>query len=535
MNKVLMIGLDGGTFTLLKPLIEEGVMPFLKEFLSDGVNGDLISTLNPLTPPAWVSIYTGRSPEVHGIFDFMRSVAGDGKIVMFRPNNFEDIRCETIWSMISRHGKRVTTLNFFGMSPPQAVNGYLVSGFTTWKHLRSATYPPSLFETMKNLPNFDYKKLGMDIQEEKKAIWGLQEGKYEEWIKMHLERDKSWTDLLCYLMETDPTDLTAIVFDGPDKLQHLFWRYLLPELAENNLGAWDSQIRELCLQYYRQLDDSIERLVRIAGLDTNVIMVSDHGFGSSTEVVYMNEWLAQNGYLKWSEAAEIDPVGRIASDRSRDNKAMMMLDWNNTIAYAKTASSNGIFVKDVNTFGVGITDEEYVEFCTKLRQELLDYRHPVDGGQVFVNVYLNQARMEGKQSVESAPDLTVKLRDGGFVSILRHSEIVRQRKKPEGTHRPNGIFAARGPAIKSGEQLKSLSILDISPLLLYLLDLPVPTDLEGRVPTEILRDEKLINNPVELYGVTQLLEERTNQQEQQISDEEKEALLAQLKLLGYME
>ena len=59
---VLLIGLDGGTFATLDPLIEGGVMPFLKEFLASGVRGELLSVIPPLTPPGWSSLVTGRTP-----------------------------------------------------------------------------------------------------------------------------------------------------------------------------------------------------------------------------------------------------------------------------------------------------------------------------------------------------------------------------------------------------------------------------------------------------------------------------------------
>ena len=95
MKKVLMIGLDGATFLLLKPLMNDGIMPFLKEFISQGVQGDLISTSNPLTPPAWTSTITGRSPDVHGIYDFLHSEAS-GDNVYLKFNDFRNIRCETL-------------------------------------------------------------------------------------------------------------------------------------------------------------------------------------------------------------------------------------------------------------------------------------------------------------------------------------------------------------------------------------------------------------------------------------------------------
>jgi predicted AlkP superfamily phosphohydrolase/phosphomutase len=530
MRKVLMIGLDGATFALLKPLMDDGVMPYLKEFVSEGVFGDLMSTLNPLTPPAWISMVTGRSPEVHGIFDFLRpEISGDRAFL--KVNDSRDILCETVWSMVSRLGKRATTMNFYGMSPPVPIDGYLISGFIPWRHLRSATYPASLFETIKTMPNFDYKQLGMDIGEEKKCIQGLDDGEFEPWINLQSERDQAWTDLLAHLMETDPTDLTAVVFDGTDKLQHLFWRYLDPKLVDANPSEWDAHIREMCLNYYRQLDVAIKRLVTLAGPDTNVIMTSDHGFGETTEVVYINEWLAEKGYLKWAEQADTDGTYKLTADRIKDHTTM--IDWEQTLAYSLTPSSNAIYIKmDTDGSGKGVRPEEYSAFCARLREELLEYRNPKDGGQIFTEATLNREKLEDKPYLAYSPDLTVRLRDYGFVSIVRSGEVVRPREKPDGTHRPNGIFIGRGPDLQNVGQIDPLSILDITPLMLYLLGLPVPQDLEGCVPASVVRPETLAARPVQSGDIT---DSSTKEQKEDVSDEEKEALMAQLKLLGYMD
>ncbi len=101
MNQTLLIGLDGATFSILDPLLENGTMPFLKEFIDSGVRANLISTTNPLTPPAWISLMTGRKPGNHGVFDFIWAEERKND-VYFTLYNYRDIQCETIWSIVSR-------------------------------------------------------------------------------------------------------------------------------------------------------------------------------------------------------------------------------------------------------------------------------------------------------------------------------------------------------------------------------------------------------------------------------------------------
>jgi len=54
MNKkrIIIIGLDGGTFDVIKPLIELGVLPNIKSLKEKGAYGVLKSVIPPVTGPA---------------------------------------------------------------------------------------------------------------------------------------------------------------------------------------------------------------------------------------------------------------------------------------------------------------------------------------------------------------------------------------------------------------------------------------------------------------------------------------------------
>ena len=70
-KKVLVIGLDGATWDLLKPWADEGKLPTIKKLMDGGVWGELQSTVPFLTPPAWTSLFTGVNPGKHNIYDFL--------------------------------------------------------------------------------------------------------------------------------------------------------------------------------------------------------------------------------------------------------------------------------------------------------------------------------------------------------------------------------------------------------------------------------------------------------------------------------
>ena len=469
---------------------------------------------------------TGRSPIAHGIYDFLRPAFLPDGGVFLKINDFRDNHCETIWSIANRHKRRATSLNFYGMAPPPPIDGYVISGFIPWRHLKQATHPKALYDEVRALPNFDFRLLGMDIAEEKKCVQGLHQGEHEPWIELQNVRDGAWAELTCYLMNKDRTELTAVVLDGPDKLQHLFWRFVDPALGEKHPSDWHKHIQELSIGFYRGLDRNLKKMFDAAGPDTDILITSDHGFGPTTEIFYVNEWLSRNGYLQWSNVAKDDSVGQLTAEKLKDH--LGMVDWKKTLAFSPTPSSNAIFIKQDKGSSIGVKQDDYLAFVLKLQRQLLDIRDPADGQPIVVGADLNKLR--GSSFVEPCPDITLRLRDGGLVSILKSNEVLVQRPSPDGTHRPAGIFIGHGPSFRKGARLDALDLLDVSPLILALLGIPVPSDMEGRVPTEALVGDHEVRKG---EATSAPIADTSDRPEP--TQEEREALMSQLKLLGYMD
>ena len=140
MARTLLLGLDGATFTVLDPLMERGVMPFLRSLVDRGVRAPLRSIVPPLTPPAWTSVMTGKRPGQHGVFDFFQKESPDSAYYHFASS--QDVRSATIWSIASDHGRKVISLNFPLMFPPPPVNGYIVpGGWMPWQGQRKLLWP----------------------------------------------------------------------------------------------------------------------------------------------------------------------------------------------------------------------------------------------------------------------------------------------------------------------------------------------------------------------------------------------------------
>ncbi len=534
-SKALCLGLDGATFSILDPLMARGVMPFLRDFIQRGVRAPLSSVMPPLTPPGWTSLMTGKRPGQHGVFDFFQKESLEGEYFHFASS--QDIQSATIWSLASEHGRRVTALNFPLMFPPPDVNGSVVpGGWMPWRQLRLGCHPPGLFDRLKALPTFDARELALDMALEAKAIEGCADEEYADWIALHIRREQRWFDILRYLMREEPADLIGIVFDGVDKLQHLCWRFIDPSCQAAEPSPWEQEITALCESYFRQLDEILAEIVALAGPDTTVVMASDHGFGPSSDVFYLNTWLEQHGYLTWAKDTDVQHQETPLVGFGQMTRHIFQLDWEQTVAYAATPSSQGIHIVTRRPGSDQVmSPETYLTIRTELADALREIRHPKTGRRLASGVWTREEVFSGPQQA-LAPDISIMLEDGAAISILRSDTLFQHRDMPKGNHRWDGIFAAGGPGIRSGVAVDELSIVDVAPLLLYSLDLPIPVDMSGRVPHEVLEPEELERRPPRsMAGSVPAASAEYVPVEAAYDAESEATILKRLRALGYVE
>ena len=535
MGKTVLIGLDGATFTVLDPLMDRGVMPFTRDLAARGVRAALRTVMPPLTPPAWTSLMTGKRPGEHGVFDFFQKETPQSEYFHFAGS--QDVRSATIWSLAGDHGKRVVSLNFPLMFPPPAVEGYVVpGGWMPWRQLRLGCHPPGLFDRLKQLPSFEPRELALDMKLEAKAIDGCAAEEYVDWIELHTRRERRWFEILRYLLtEEEPADLVAVMFDGPDKLQHLCWRFIDSAFRPADPSPWEAEIIALCDRYFSGLDGLIREIVELAGPDPTVVLASDHGFGPTWDLLYLNAWLEEHGHLVWAEDGGAEDSDTPQIGFSQMTRHVFQLDWSRTVAYAATPSSQGIHIVRAAEGREAMSDREYERLTAEIAAGLLELRHPVSGRPVVTEVQRRRDAFAGPYE-ELAPDLSLVLADGAAVSILRSDLLVRTRSEPNGNHRPEGIFLASGPSIRSGVALDELAIVDVAPLLLYSLDVPVPLDMSGRVPEEAFEPGELRRRPpryVAAAGPAPAPE--SLEAELDYASDEQETILNRLRALGYVE
>ncbi|WP_126975415.1 alkaline phosphatase family protein [Frigidibacter oleivorans] len=535
-TRTLLIGLDGATYTVLdqflKGTCEEGVvMPFLAGLMEQGYAAKLKSTNHPLTPPAWTSVMTGRTPGVHGIYDFVR-FEDMGHELFFTLYDARDIRVETIWEFASRAGQSVVSLNFPMMAPPPRINGSLVPGFVSWKHLRRNVTPPELYDRIKSFDGFDPKELSWDFERESQIGDVMEDAELYRWVERHLPRDRQWFNIGIRLLKEDQPDLFALMLDGTDKIQHQAWHVLDPALWDGGKTEDAKKVRALVVSYFRELDGFLAEL-HAAAPQAQMIIVSDHGFTGSEKVVRVNKYLETLGVLTWRESDGSDAAKR------RDMANFANLDWTRTQAFCPTPSSNGIVIrKKSDACPCGVAPEDYAAFRDKLIADLLEMRDDATGLPVIQAVLPREEAFPGG-AMENAPDLTLILSDHGFVSVRNKEPAVVTRPIPLGTHHPDGIFIMAGPGV-AHQSGAPMSIVDTTVIASHCLGLDIPSDLEGRIPEDLFTADWLASHPVKMGAATAAGAAAATAAPAPATpgaaeDEQREEILAQLRLLGYLE
>lgn len=333
MKKVLIIGLDGATWDLIKPWADEGELPTFKKLMENGVWGNLESTIPPWTIPAWESMSTGKSPKKLGFATFM---VKDGYI--FVPYNFRHKQQKMIWDLLSDSGYKVVVANLPNIHVAQKINGCIIAG---WLYLdkEHIIYPTILINELNEHCN-GYEVDIFDVDFEKgKIISGPKDKEYLKHCNRLLEKHFS---AFAYLLKRCEWDFGFIVFVTTDRVQHKYW--------DNNV----------LLDHYKKIDKKLEEILGTIDKETILFLVSDHGFGPIKYILNINEFLIKEGYLKLKKPhrqmssklltiikkSGLLPVARALvnllpttlSDRLKENVSIsfekMDIDWNNTKAFA---------------------------------------------------------------------------------------------------------------------------------------------------------------------------------------------------------
>jgi predicted AlkP superfamily phosphohydrolase/phosphomutase len=284
-KKVLIIGLDGVSWNVLNPMIENGYMPFIQGLIKKGKNGILKSTEPPITPTAWTSFQTGVPPEVHKIMGFRNFLMKDGKL-QSKILSSSSIPAKRIWDILSENNRRICLLNIPLTYPTFPVNGVLVSGFPVPSSDSMFTFPEDFKdELLKIIPDFQVMYTGIGAKQK-----GM---KIEDIIGWWTNTVYQKANLALYLLKKESWDVFMVHFQETDLLQHYLWHCIDRVHLYHNREDFSKVAK-----FYSALDTKISELItKGQKKDFSVMLLSDHGFQSCRYNLKINNWLLQKGYL----------------------------------------------------------------------------------------------------------------------------------------------------------------------------------------------------------------------------------------------
>lgn len=520
-DRLLIIGWDGADWEIINHLIEHDCLPQVASLMREGATGVLQSVVPTHSWAAWPTFLTGMDPGGHGVFDF---VERDPTQPLRRtPVTSASIRAITFPEYLSQADHEVRLGNIPVLFPPLPVKGRVISGVAVpprarfvypweWKSEldRRAPFPVNGLEWADR--NVDAQRL---LHEARELLL-----KRTESFKVMLEGD--WKVGACIFVETD-------------RLQHAFGAYLLPTHPDHP-HLVDSSVAQDLRDLYRLLDEVTAQLIRAAGPQATIVIVSDHGFRPIDRLLNLQGLLEHLGLAAAGRAAAANKTLRQSSLASRVKKSSLghalkrrvrtvsSVDWKHTVAYkASTGGGVSLNLKGREPHGI-IEPRDYERVRSEVSEALLGFKDPESGRQPVANV-LKREEVHSGPYVHLAPDLFLVSNEGwSTIGSGGKGGLTSHTTWPTGQHRRAGVVIGAGKGVEPGD-LGTKHLRDIAPTVLAYAG---------------LRVEGLQGEPIKaIAGRTQ--QERTitskdvERASSGLSREEQDQVSAHLRDLGYIE
>lgn len=451
---MIVIGLDCAPPRLVFDRYRDA-MPYLSALMDRGSWGPLRSSEPPITVPAWTCMVTGRDAGELGLYGFRNRIPDETGL---RLVDARELGHKRVWDWLGEHGYGVAPLFVPLTFPPKPVRGQLISGFLWPGGDAPWCFPRALESEILERVGAYRSDVEHFRSEDLDRI-------YRDIVSM----TEQHFEIAELIWKEKRPDFLMMVEIGVDRFHHAFWRHIDPEHPRHEpANRWENLGRE----YYGLLDARIGRLCDLAGRDTMVLVVSDHGARSMLGGFCINDWLIERGYLTLRE--------RVEAGASLSHEA---IDWTRTRAWAEGGYYARVFINVEGREPEGIVPpSELGTTRAALRSLLADVRddegHPV---RTLVRVPEEHYR----QARGFPPDLMVyfdelKLRAIGSVGHSRRVITENDTGPDSCNHDWEGIFVMSGGDARARGRIEGAEIYDVTPTILGAFGIKRPPGVRGR-------------------------------------------------------
>lgn len=460
--KILVIGLDSVPSDLLFKVLAKD-LPNIKKMMDKGIYTTLESCHPPITVPAWMVMMSSKSPGKLGIYGFRHRKGFSYKEGWL--TNSTSIKEPRVWDLMAKVNKKVCLIGVPPTYPPIQINGKLISCFITPKDSKDFTYPPEFSAEVNNLVDkyvFDVKFRNDNRDDVITDLYDMAEKRFK--VIKHLLKKEQW-------------DYFMFVEIGVDRLHHMFWKYYdktHPRYEPNN------KYEKVIPEYYKFIDEKIGELLSIIDDNTYVLLVSDHGTASMKGAFCINEWLIKEGYLVLKKY----PNSIVTLEESD-------VDWEKTTAWGWGGYYARVFFNVQGREQNGkIPMNEFKKVRDELNQKLLAVTGP-EGEKLDNKIFYPEEFYD--ESNGSKPDMMVYF-DNLFwrsAGTLGHNTLYLSENDTgpdDSVHWMDGVFLLYNKNKGNGHiKLDRLSIYDVAPTILNIMDMPIPNDMAGKISPQVVK------------------------------------------------
>jgi len=548
-TKVIVIGIDGGTFDLILPWVKKGYLPNFEKLIKKGSWGNLNSGPLSHTAVCWSSFITGCNLGSHGINEFYVIKRDGNKNTLKQISTFDRMK-PSLWSIITRQNKKVAVLNVPMTYPPEKVSGILVSGFQTPPNATDFTYPLSVKDKLNELVG-GYSIYPQNINPETNL---------QKYLTAAYEVTDKQFKAVNYFLQKRDWDFFMYVFQQSDILQHFYWHFMdetHPQYSPDNI------FKEAILGIYKKIDGYLGDILENLDNNTVLIIVSDHSAGPIYNRFWLSNWLMKEGYLKLKknfdgllrrlfikfDICESDFfnfflrdsfIGKMRSfftgkqvlRKIRYFYSFKHIDWSKTKAYCLGYNQLSINLKGREPEGIVNRGKEYEELRDELIKKLKKIISPITHKQMMTEIYRKEELFHG-ELLDTLPDI-IYVCDGFKTQSLGgykigSSKVMDKLAHRTADHRKEAIIILYGPPFKEKQRIEGAELKDLAPTILSLLQLDIPKHMDGR----ILKDGFI--NPQDVYErYVEMEEEKISKKEDIYSKEDTKSIEEKLKSLGYL-
>lgn len=460
--KALIIGIDGGSFDLIDPLISAGKLPVLAGLLRRGVSAKTTCTWPAHTAPGWSSFVTASHPGGHGIYQFFDTQDRDYGAVVRQSG---DLGRSNAWDWLARAGYSLGLINIPMSHPPKDLPGYQI----TWPLEQTLRYcrPARLLTEL--------TKADAHFQPDLATMFRGDLGYLEQAEAGVVARTRSVTTL----MRQRPTDLVMAVFTEVDRVCHHYWHFCDDAHPRHEAAPPGSGWQAAITRIYQAVDAAIGELLALVDDDTTVVVVSDHGLGVGRHELAINTVLESAGLLATRPApnGRSEPAGQASWFHATEGDREV--DFTRTAVYSPVPGSFGLNVNLAGRQRDGIVTDRDAMLAEAIKViSAITLPDGPGSGPAFRAAVPREVAYPGPH-VGSAPDLLLIPDDE---SIVVGAGIGGDAWRPSwqtGLHRYAGLWLQASPRVQPARLSEPVPIVDVIPTLLADLGVGWPAGVHG--------------------------------------------------------